>query len=148
MAKSDPIDEMARGCLMGRARLIARAVTQIYEESLRPFDLKPSQLNLLVVIAQEGPIRRHEIGRLIRLDLSTLTRNLQVMSRNGWVEEVADDSDGRGRPLQATPKGSELLADVAPAWRESQARARKLIGTGGASALMGMSMGILGAVPS
>ena len=47
--------EMACNCLMGRARLLARVLTGIYEEQLRPFGLKASQLNLLIVVAQGGP---------------------------------------------------------------------------------------------
>ena len=96
--------EMACNCLMGRARLLARVLTGIYEEQLRPFGLKASQLNLLMVVAQAGPLRRSEIGRVIHLDASTLTRNLPVMLSNGWIEEVQD----RGRPglaLAVTKRG-------------------------------------------
>lgn len=137
-------DEMARNCLMGRARLMARIITGIYEQQLRPFGLKASQLNLLVVVAQEGPIRRNEIGRFIHLDVSTLTRNLQVMLTNGWIEEAQDYSDGRGLPLQITKSGESLLADVAPAWRKAQRRTRELLGAEGTSVLMDVSKALLG----
>lgn len=140
--------EMACNCLMGRARLLARVLTGIYEEQLRPFGLKASQLNLLIVVAQAGPLRRSEIGRAIHLDASTLTRNLAVMLSNGWIEEVQDHADGRGQPLRITKSGDALLAEVAPVWRKAQQKAQELLGADGTSVLMDVSNSLLGAAPS
>ncbi|MGO9774057.1 MAG: MarR family winged helix-turn-helix transcriptional regulator [Roseiarcus sp.] len=139
------VDEIACNCLMGRARLVARVVTAIYDEELRPFGLKASQLNLLVVVAQLGPVRRTEIGRVLSLDASTLTRNLRVMLNNGWIEEAQDHSDGRGLPLRIAQSGAALLERMAPAWREAQRRAGALLGAQGSSVLTQMSNELLGA---
>ena len=144
MATKDVISDMASGCLMGRARLLTRVLTGMYDDELRPFGLKATQLNLLVVVAQLGPVRRIEIGRVIHLDPSTLTRNLQVMLSNGWIEEVADDEDGRGLPLQATRRGKALLEEVAPAWKQAQGKAEKLLGADGAALLRKLSSGLFG----
>lgn len=138
------IDEMACGCLMGRARLLTRVLTGMYDDELRPFGIKATQLNLLVVVAQLGPVRRIEIGRIIHLDPSTLTRNLQVMSSNGWIEEVADDADGRGLPLRVTRRGKALLEEVSPAWKRAQGKAEKLLGSEGAALLRRLSSGLFG----
>jgi DNA-binding MarR family transcriptional regulator len=139
------IDDMACNCLMGRARLVARVITNIYDELLLPFGLKASQLNLLVVVAQEGPVRRANIGRLLHLDRSTLTRNLQVMINNDWIAEVQDHSDARGLPLRVTSKGAALLTEVAAAWRKAQRRAEALLGEHGVSVLKNVSGNLLGA---
>ena len=144
MAGNDLIDEMACGCLMGRARLLTRVLTGMYDDELRPFGLKATQLNLLVVVAQLGPVRRTEIGRMIHLDPSTLTRNLQVMLSNGWIEEVADDEDGRGLPLRATRRGKALLEEVSPAWKRAQQKAEKLLGGDGAALLRRLSSELFG----
>ena len=148
MPEKDLAHEMACNCLMGRARLLARVLTGIYEEHLRPFGLKASQLNLLLVVAQAGPVRRSEIGRVIHLDASTLTRNLAVMLSNGWIEEVQDHADGRGLPLAVTKSGEALLAEVVPVWRKAQQRAQELLGADGTSVLMDVSNSLLGAAPS
>ncbi len=138
------IEDMACNCLMGRARLVARVISGIYDDVLQPFGIKASQLNLLVVVAQAGPVRRAEIGRLLHLDASTLTRNLQVMIKNGWLEDVQDHSDGRGLPLKVTKRGAALLTEVAPAWKSAQRRAHALLGDNGASVLKTVSGGLLG----
>lgn len=144
MATKDVISEMASGCLMGRARLLTRVLTGMYDDELRPFGLKATQLNLLVVVAKLGPVRRIEIGRVIHLDPSTLTRNLQVMLSNGWIEEVADDEDGRGLPLQATRRGKALLEEVSPAWKRAQLKAEQLLGSEGAALMRKLSSGLFG----
>lgn len=139
------IDHIACDCLLGRARLLNRVLTGIYDEELRPFGLKATQLNLLVVVAKVGPTRRSDIGKLLRLDPSTLTRNLKIMLANGWIEEVADGEDGRGSPLQVTVQGRALLDQIGPAWRKAQDRARKLLGEEGAALLLKLAANTSGA---
>jgi DNA-binding MarR family transcriptional regulator len=138
MTKHDIVDEVVDGCLMARARQLARVVTAIYDDELRDFEIKPSQLSLLVVVAKAGPIRRIDIGRTADLDPSTLTRNLSVMLANGWIKEVVEGDDRRGNPVSITPKGKNLIERVAPAWRKAQQRARKLLGNDRAEALLRM----------
>jgi len=130
------IDQVASECLLGRARKLNRVLTRIYDDELRPFGLKASQLNLLVVVAKAGPIRRIDIGKRLHLDPSTLTRNLKVMLSNGWIEEMVTGKDGRGLPLQVTAQGRELLKQIGPSWRKAQDRAQLFIGDEGAALLL------------
>jgi DNA-binding MarR family transcriptional regulator len=138
MAKHDVVEEVVDGCLMSRARQLARVVTSIYEDELREFEIKPSQFNLLVAVAKAGPVRRIELGRTTDLDPSTLTRNLAVMMANGWIKEVVEGDDGRGNPLCIAPKGRDLIERVVPRWRSAQQRTRKLLGDDRANALLRM----------
>jgi DNA-binding MarR family transcriptional regulator len=123
------VDEIARECVMTRWRTINRVLAGVYDEELRPFGLKSSQHSLLVAVTKAGPVRRIDLGRLLSLDPSTLTRNLAVMLKQGWIEEVPDDGDQRGAPVQATAMGRKLLERSAPAWHRAQARAKKMLGS-------------------
>jgi DNA-binding MarR family transcriptional regulator len=80
-------------------------------------------------------VRRIELGRLLSIDPSTLTRNLAVMLKHGWIEEVPDDGDQRGAPIQTTAIGRKLLERSAPAWHRAQARAKKMLGSDGVGLL-------------
>jgi DNA-binding MarR family transcriptional regulator len=124
-------DQIANECVMMRWRMTNRVLSAIYDEELRPFGLKSSQLSLLVAVTKAGPVRRIELGRLLSLDPSTLTRNLAVMLKHGWIEEVPDDGDQRGAPLQTAATGRKLLERLAPAWHRAQARAKKMLGSSG-----------------
>lgn len=129
------IDQIACECLLMRVRKLDRVLTGIYDAELRPFGLKASQTNLLVLIAKAGPVRRIEIGKRLRLDPSTLTRNLKIMLTNGWIKEIADGEDGRGLPVQITTQGRDLLNQIGPAWRKAQTRTEKFLGEDGATLL-------------
>ena len=121
---------------MSRSRMIARDLTSLYDEELRPFGMQASQLTLLAAIAYMGPVRRSEVGKALHLDTSTLTRNLRVMEQNGWIEEAPLGADGRGRPIGVSAQGTTLLERAFPAWRRAQRRASRVLGDDGKATLM------------
>ena len=129
------IDQIAGECLLGRARILNRVLTGIYDDEVRSFGLKATQITLLVFVTKAGSIRRIDIGKRLHLDPSTLTRNLKIMLTNGWIGEFIDGEDGRGSPLQVTAKGRDLLNQTVPSWRKAQDRARNLIGDEGETLL-------------
>jgi DNA-binding MarR family transcriptional regulator len=135
-ASSDrPVAEViAAECLAVRVRALNRAVTALYDDALRPHGLRVGQLNLLVAVARMGTARPGALCRALCMDKSTLSRDVEVMRRNGWLE--VEDSGGRSRPLRLSPEGQALLERVAPAWRQAQAQARTLIGDDGAEAVL------------
>jgi DNA-binding MarR family transcriptional regulator len=135
---SSIVEEISSGCLLGHWRKVNRVLTSIYEAEMRDWDLKPSQLNLLVAIAKAGPVRRIDLGKRLHLDPSTLTRNLRVILKQGWIEERPDEADQRSSLIKVTPKGRKLLDSIAPAWRRAQARARQMLGSQGAALVLGL----------
>lgn len=123
-----PIDRIASECVAVRLRMINRVVTNIYDDALRPLDLKVSQLNVLVATAKMGTVRPTDLGEFLHLDPSTLSRNLDRMKARGWLESVSDDQDGRSQPIRLTDQGRKLLDQAAPAWEAAQARVTQLLG--------------------
>jgi len=138
MSHASIADRIAEECVMSRWRMTNRVLAGIYDEEYRPFGLKSTQLSLLVAVAKAGPVRRMTLGELLSLDPSTLTRNLRVMLRQGWIAEAPDDVDQRGAPLKITAKGGKLLESIGPAWRRAQARAKRLLGADGVDLLFAM----------
>jgi DNA-binding MarR family transcriptional regulator len=126
--------EVVGRCIATRLRLAARVITKVYDDALRPFGLTVSQLALLAVAADRGVIRQAEVGVQLQLDNSTLSRNLERMRANGWVEEVAE-ADARVHTHRLTESGKALLERVTPAWRAAQRRAGELLGESGVEAL-------------
>lgn len=126
--------EIASSCLAVRVRVLSRAVTAIYEETLRPHGLKLTQLNLLVAIATVPGIAPGELSRALALEKSSLSRAVDVLRASGWVR-VASGPDGRSQALELSSRGAELLRSTLPAWRRAQERARELLGPDGDEAL-------------
>ena len=122
-----PEDIMADQCLAGRLRLLNRVVTNAYDDALRPLGLKTSQLNILVAAAKQKVARPAVICDRLQLDTSTLSRNVERMKANGWVE-VVGDADGRAQPFRLTPKGRTLLERAKPGWDGAQKTIKHLLG--------------------
>ncbi|MGU7785298.1 MarR family winged helix-turn-helix transcriptional regulator [Burkholderia sp. PU8-34] len=131
--------QIARDCLMTRARQISRVLTSVYDEALRQFGIVAPQFSLLVLIAEFGPVSRSDLGRRNQHVRSTLTRNLQPLIARGWVAEGVPASDGRSRPLSLTHEGKVLLKNAASAWSAAQGHAARLIGEDGAHQLMNIA---------
>jgi DNA-binding MarR family transcriptional regulator len=123
------IDNVARECVAVRLRMLNRIVTNIYDDALRPLDLKVSQMNMLVAAAKMGVVRPAEVCQRLHLDVSTLSRNVERMKARGWLEVVPDE-DGRSQPFSLTPKGRKLLEKAIPAWEEAQKHVTKVLGDG------------------
>ncbi|CAB3771344.1 MarR family winged helix-turn-helix transcriptional regulator [Paraburkholderia humisilvae] len=138
-ADKPPSSQIARHCLLTRARQICRVLTSVYDDALRPFGIVAPQFSLLVLIAEFGPISRSDLGRRNHHDRSTLTRNLQPLIARGWVTEGVPASDGRSRPLWLTHEGKTLLKSAASAWSTAQSHATRLLGEAGAHELMNIA---------
>lgn len=128
------LETVATDCIAVRVRLINRVVTAIYDEALRPSGLRVSQGNILVAVARRGEARPAEIARLLRIEKSTLSRDVEVMKKKGWLESDPP-TGGRNQLLRVTPAGRNLLARTQPAWEKAQAEAKRLIGDPGVEAI-------------
>src|SRR6266850_5512233 len=101
-ATTSSIDTISMTCIAVRLRLLNRVVTNYYDEALRPLGLKVSQLNILVVTARLGLVRPAQVCEILQLDTSTLSRNVERMRSNSWLEVVPDE-DARAQPFRLTP---------------------------------------------
>src|SRR3954447_8798939 len=133
-----PAEVIAAECIAVRVRALNRAITALYDDALRPHGLRVGQLNLLVAVARMGTARPADLCRALNMDKSTLSRDVEVMRRNGWLE-VGGSGDKRARPLRISAQGRALLEAVVPAWRQAQERAGALLG-GEATAALGRAV--------
>ena len=139
---SQVIDTIARRCVAGRLRLVNRVITSLYDNAFRPLGVKASQFNILVVAGKLGLARPAEVCAILRLDTSTLSRNVERMRTRGWLEVVSSE-DARAQPFRLTTQGKRLLEQAAPAWKQAQQEAEQLLGEDG-MALLGKLAGKLG----
>src|SRR6266852_5066921 len=133
-SKDRAVDTIAKSCIAVRMRLLNRIITNIYDDALRPLNLKVSQFNILIVTAKLGVARPARVCEILQLDNSTLSRNAERMRANGWLEVVPEE-DARAQPFRLTPRGRRLIEKAVPAWEEAQRRATELLGDEGIALL-------------
>jgi DNA-binding MarR family transcriptional regulator len=126
--------EVIQDCIATRLRMASRVITKVYDDALRPLGLTVTQMSMLVVAEDRGLIRQSEVGAELHLDDSTLSRNLDRMRTNGWLEKVSGD-DARVHSYQLTEAGRALIDKAIPAWRGAQGEAQRLLGGAGVQAL-------------
>ena len=108
-----------RGCTNLKLRQLSRVVTRHYAGFVAPTGLKITQYSLLSHVVTLGPVGAGELAAAMRLEASTLTRNLQPLVQQGLVQVIRGD-DARSRVVQATAAGRALRVQVQRAWKRAQ----------------------------
>ena len=130
--------EMASSCIATRARLISRSLTAIYDDALRGSGLKISQLNLMVIIYKLGQAKSTDVCRIMKMDASTLSRNVDRMKKKGWLVTAVHDG-ARFMTITVTPGGEHLLEAIYPRWKEAQRKAVDLLDVNGVESIFELS---------
>ncbi|MFI5176807.1 MAG: MarR family winged helix-turn-helix transcriptional regulator [Terriglobia bacterium] len=125
---------VAEECIAVRLRLLTRAITRLYNQALRPQGVTVSQMNILVAASCLGEARPQDICHVLHLEKSTLSRDVERMRRQGWLNKKSGE-DGRTSLLEVTPAGAKRLEKAIPAWRRAQEEAHLLLGEPGCAAL-------------
>lgn len=108
-----------RGCTNLKLRQLSREITRHYDAYVAPTGLKNTQYSLLSHVVLLGPIRPTELAARMRLDASTLTRNLQPLIAQGWLTQGPGE-DHRSRLVEATAAGRDKRAEGQRAWKQAQ----------------------------
>jgi DNA-binding MarR family transcriptional regulator len=113
--------------MCGSFRKTARALTQMYEEPLRPLGLRSTQFTILQALERSGEVSQGRLGEMLAMDSTSLTRTLAVMRRAGWVAERRGE-DRRERRIRLSAAGEAKLKQASPVWEKVQSRLRKKLG--------------------
>jgi DNA-binding MarR family transcriptional regulator len=114
-------------CMCAGIRRTTRALTQLYEQTFRPLGLRASQFTILQVLSRAGEVSQGQLGDILALDSTTLTRTLKIMRQQGWIAEHRGE-DRRERRLRLAKDGQALLERAEPEWKKVQARLRRDLG--------------------
>lgn len=114
-------------CLCGSLRRTSRALTQWYENALRPLGLRATQFTILQALSLAGEVTQSELGEILSMDSTTLTRSLQIMSRKGWIA-ARRGKDRRERRLRLARAGETQFKRALPVWEKVQSRLRGRLG--------------------
>ena len=106
-------------CHCVNMRRASHALTEYYDKALKPYGLSLNQYSLMKHLQWIQPCSVSELARVIRLDRTTLVRNLQSLIDAGLICDEKEDGK-RARKLSCTQKGSQLLAEAIAGWRASQ----------------------------
>lgn len=107
-------------CVCFQLRRASRAITQLYDAALQPAGIRSTQFALLVAVAKKEPITISELGGLLVIDSTTLSRSLRKLEQMVLLK-VVSGSDRRQRLVKLTAKGWRVLEKSVPYWKKVQA---------------------------
>ena len=114
-------------CMCANFRRAARALTQRYDEALRPVGLTITQFTILQALSLAGEVTQGTLGEILAMDSTTLTRTLAVMTKHGWIAKKCG-KDRRERRLRLTPLGKSEFSRALPHWQDAQQALGRQIG--------------------
>ncbi len=123
----DLVREIALNCYSVRLRLLNRVVGAIFDEALRPHEIRASQLNILVAVAAYGPVTSQQLCRVLHMDTSTFSRAISRLKARLWIE-TEPSGEGKVLLIRAGSTGIEKIKHVYPAWQEAQEKVAAVLG--------------------
>ena len=107
-------------CACYNTRKAARLLAQAYDRALEPSGLKNTQFSALAAISGSGDdLTITELATKMDVDRTTLTRNLEVLSRDKLVR-IDPGADARSKRVALTTSGRKRLGMAIPLWEEVQ----------------------------
>lgn len=108
-----------QGCTNLKLRQLMRRVAQHYDAEVGKTGLRGTQYSLLSYVCKLGPIRPVDLAREMKVNASTLSRNLQPLLAAGWLALEAGD-DARSHRVLATDAGRDKRQEAQRRWRVAQ----------------------------
>ncbi len=120
--------EVRRACACDQLRRVTRGVTQIYDNAVVPSGLRITQLAIFVGLSTEGDVPLTVLADGLKLDRTTLTRNLKVLEDRGLIRTYEHEHDARVRMVSMTLEGSATLKGALEHWATVQAHVEERFG--------------------
>jgi DNA-binding MarR family transcriptional regulator len=117
----------ARRCACAAIRRTDRVLTQFYDEILAPSGLYFTQFTTLATLAEAAPISINYLAELLVMDRTTLTHNLELLTKQHLVR-IEEGQDRRIRLVLLTQEGEQAFRRAWPLWQEAQARIERALG--------------------
>ena len=108
-------------------RRASRALTHLYDEALRPVGLRATQFTVLQALSLAGEVSQGELGQLLAMDSTTLTRTLEIIGQHGWIAKRRGQ-DRREWRMRLSKPGEAQLKRAMPYWQKVQGRVRAQLG--------------------
>ena len=114
-------------CASLNFRRTARAVTRLYDLAFQGTGIRSTQFTILIAVAKVQPVSISELGSILVIDSTTLTRSLAKLQKEGLLT-VSKRAERRQRFVSLTDAGVKSLKESLPGWRAAQERFVRAVG--------------------
>lgn len=112
---------MLAHCVAGRTLQMARMVSARFDDALRPYGITAHQLTLLSMVAKRKSVTPREMIPFLKMDQSTLSRNLARLIDKGLLQSIPDKDDARSHRISLSDQGRTTWRKAYAGWKDAQA---------------------------
>jgi DNA-binding MarR family transcriptional regulator len=109
-------------------RKAGRILTRRYDQCLKASELKLTQYSMLANIGRNPDISVSELAGLLAMDQTTVTRNLLVLQKLGYIHLELDMTDHRIKRVRISQAGTSKMDEARPLWKEAQSETEEILG--------------------
>ena len=106
-------------CVCFNLRKASRLLSQIYDQALKPANLKATQFSLLMAVAGREATTIGKLARPLGMDRTTLSRNARILAKKGLII-IEEGEDRRQQSIRLTEAGVSALMKALPLWENVQ----------------------------
>lgn len=114
-------------CVGFNLRITMRAITQHYDNIIKPSGILGTQFTLLVTTKLLGPITITKLAERVLMDRTTLSRNIKPLIKMDLLR-IKPSEDKRKKEIEITEEGLKRLEEALPLWKNAQGQALSGIG--------------------
>lgn len=133
-------------CACLNLRRAAKAITTYYDNYLQAVGISVPQMVLLRHVNFYKSITMTELAKTMRIDRTTLNRNLKPLTAQGFLE-ITVGEDSRTREIHLLADGEHKLQEAMLLWEQAQQDIRDYLGAEDAEKLTELVTKIEAIVP-
>lgn len=133
------------GYMLRRAQL---AVFQDFWRGYEPFDIRPAQYAVLLIIERNPGLRQSQVSSALNIKRANLVALLDSLERRALAKRVPVETDRRSYALHLTEDGASLMKKLAEVNALHERRVNAIIGEPGRKELLRLLHGVVDAVGS
>jgi DNA-binding MarR family transcriptional regulator len=91
---------------------LSRAAHIYFQSEFKQYSIGHAQIRTLLFIAKNEGSSQLEISKHLKLDKSSITSQLQLLEKNGYISRHIADHDARMHKLSITEKTRDILEPI------------------------------------
>lgn len=119
------LDTYLKECMYFTVSRLDRIVTKMAEDEFRIAGLSPTYAYLLMAVDEKEGISQKELGAILHLQPSTVTRLVEKLVVN---DLVYTRMEGRMSLIYTSPKGKQLIPVIHNCWESLRGKYNSLLG--------------------
>nr|WP_063554853.1 MarR family winged helix-turn-helix transcriptional regulator [Clostridium ljungdahlii] len=104
--------EHLKDCVCKNLRMTTRIVTQYFDKAFQPVGLRATQFALLADVSSRESSTIGELADILLMDQTTVTRNIKILKKKGYVNVRQGEDDSRKRCISTTESGLAKLREA------------------------------------